>query len=82
MKCEKCDNESTITVQSSGHFCKDCFIDYFRQKFRRILGASKLIRNGNLVGIPNTVRTYFSSKIHILCKQVSFNHEIFLNERV
>ena len=48
-KCEKCDNLSTITVQSSGHFCQDCFLDYFRQKFRRILGASKLIRKGDVV---------------------------------
>jgi len=48
-KCEKCDLSSSITVQSSGHFCRDCFLDYFRQKFRRILGASKLIRKGDLV---------------------------------
>lgn len=37
-KCEKCEKESALTVQASGHFCRDCFIDYFRQKFRRILG--------------------------------------------
>ena len=48
-KCEKCENSSTITVQSSGHFCQSCFINYFRQKFRRVLGASKLIRKGDLV---------------------------------
>ena len=63
-KCEKCEKESALTVQASGHFCRDCFIDYFRQKFRRILGkeftkvlllhflgASKIIRKGDRVAL-------------------------------
>jgi len=50
-KCEKCTAESELTVQASGHFCRLCFIDYFRQKFRRILGASKIIRKGDRVAL-------------------------------
>ena len=48
-KCWKCDNLSTITVQASGHFCDDCFVEYFRHKYKRVLGASKLIRKGDVV---------------------------------
>jgi len=47
--CEKCPVESQVTVQASGHFCQNCFLEYFRQKFRRIMGASRLIYPGNVV---------------------------------
>jgi len=48
-KCSKCVGESVITIQSSGHFCPQCFPLYFRQKYRRTLGAAKLIRHGDEV---------------------------------
>lgn len=47
--CWKCQKDSTITVQASGHFCSDCFIEYFRHKYKRILGASRLIFKDDVV---------------------------------
>lgn len=49
VKCWKCELPSVITIQASGFFCSDCFVEYFRQKYRKTIGASKLIRKGDLV---------------------------------
>jgi len=49
IKCWKCDNLSTITVQASGHFCNGCFVEYFTKKYHRIIGSARLIKNGDVV---------------------------------
>ncbi|CAG5099330.1 Oidioi.mRNA.OKI2018_I69.XSR.g16452.t2.cds [Oikopleura dioica] len=49
VKCWKCELPSEITIQASGFFCSSCFVEYFRQKYRKIIGASKLIRDRDLV---------------------------------
>uniref|UniRef100_A0A0V0G776 Cytoplasmic tRNA 2-thiolation protein 2 n=1 Tax=Triatoma dimidiata TaxID=72491 RepID=A0A0V0G776_TRIDM len=47
--CRKCATKASVVLQTKFSYCRGCFLEYFRHKFRATLGKSKIMKHGDKI---------------------------------
>ncbi|KAK9499831.1 hypothetical protein O3M35_002792 [Rhynocoris fuscipes] len=54
--CRKCSEKASVVLQAKFSYCRECFMEYFKHKFRATLGKTKIMKHGDkiLVGFSGS----------------------------
>ncbi|XP_073975020.1 cytosolic thiouridylase subunit 2 isoform X2 [Rhodnius prolixus] len=47
--CRKCNVKARVVLQTKFPYCRECFLEYFKHKFRSTLGKSKIMKHGDKI---------------------------------